>query len=179
MSGSPVTATPRLALRRFDEGDAPFVLALLNDAAFLRFIGDRGVRSLEDAHAWIEAGPRASYERNGFGLYVVETRNPVTTVGMCGILKRDQLPDPDLGFAFAAEHRAKGYGGEAASAVLEYARDSLGLTRIAAIVSPDNAPSLRALTKLGFVFERMVRMAENEPEILYLACELDGRGRQE
>jgi RimJ/RimL family protein N-acetyltransferase len=168
--------TPRLELRRLDEEDAPFMLALLNDEAFLRYIGDRNVRTDDDARAYIRTGPMASYEQHGHGLYLVVAKADRRPVGTCGILRRETLPDPDLGFAFAAEHRGKGYGQEAAAAVLAYARKSLGMTRMAAIVSPDNQPSLRALAKLGFAFERMVRMKEDEPEILYLACALDGNG---
>lgn len=168
--------TPRLELRRLDEDDAPFMLALLNDAAFLRFIGDRNVRTDDDARDYIRTGPMASYEQHGHGLYLVVAKEDRKPVGICGILRREALPDPDLGFAFTAEHRGNGYGTEAAAAVLAYARDALGMTRMAAIVSPDNEPSLRALARLGFAFERKVRMKEDEPEILYLVCALGGPG---
>ena len=168
--------TARLELRRLDEDDAPFMLALLNDAAFLRYIGDRNVRTDDDARAYIRTGPMASYEQHGHGLYLVVAKEGRRPVGTCGILRRETLPDPDLGFAFSEEHRGKGYGREAAAAVLAYARRSLGMTRMAAIVSPENEPSLRALASLGFAFERMVRMKEDEPEILYLACELPDPG---
>ena len=170
-----VLETPRLTIRRLDEDDAPFMHALLNDAAFIRFIGDRNVRTHEEARAYIRSGPMTSYEQHGHGLYLVAAKESGEPIGTCGILRREMLPDPDLGFAFAADHRGKGYGKEAASAVLEYARSSLGMSRIAAIVSPDNEPSLRALGSLGFAFERMVRMKDDEPEIYYLACALDGR----
>lgn len=167
-----VLETPRLILRRLAEDDGPFMLGLLNDAAFLRYIGDRNVRTGEDARAYIRNGAMASYEQHGHGLYLVVTKEHGEPVGTCGILRRETLPDPDLGFAFAEAHRGKGYGREAAAAVLEHAKASLGMTRVAAIVSPDNAPSLRALELLGFAFERMVRMADGEPEILYLARDL-------
>ena len=152
------------------------MLALLNDEAFLRFIGDRNVRTEDEARAYIRNGAMASYEANGYGLYLVESRKHGAPIGLCGVLKREVLPDPDLGFAFSAEHRSRGYGREAAAATLEYARRTLGFQRIAAIVSPGNEASLRLLHALGFAFERMVRMTEEEPEIFYLARELDGRG---
>ena len=174
---STVLVTPRLLLRRLTEDDAPFMLALLNDAAFLRFIGDRHVRTEDEARAYIRTGAIASYEANGYGLYLVESKEHGTPIGLCGVLRRDALPDPDLGFAFSAEHRSRGYGKEAATATLDYARRTLGLPRIAAIVSPENEISLRLLRGLGFAFERMVRMAEDEPEIFYLARELNGRAR--
>ncbi len=172
---STILETPRLRLRRLSEDDAPFMLALLNDEAFLRFIGDRNVRTEDEARAYILNGAMASYEANGFGLYLVESKAHGAPIGLCGVLRRDSLPDPDLGFAFTAEHRSRGYGKEAAAATLEYAARTLGLPRIAAIVSPDNDASLRVLHGLGFAFERMVRMSEDEPEILYLARELNGR----
>lgn len=172
-----ILETPRLMLRRLDEEDAPFMLALLNDAAFIRYIGDRKVRTEAEAREYIRTGAMASYAQHGHGLYLVVAKQGNEPIGTCGILRRDVLPDPDLGFAFAAEHRARGYGREAASAVLEYAKHSLGLARIAAIVSPENEPSLRVLSRLDFVFERMVRMSADEPEILYLARELDGEAQ--
>ena len=172
-----ILETQRLTIRKLDEDDAPFMLALLNDEAFIRFIGDRQVRTEEEARAYIRTGAMASYAEHGHGLYLVESRQLRVAIGTCGILRREALPDPDLGFAFAAEHRAKGYGREAASAVLQYAKNVLGIARIAAIVSPANEPSLRLLYSLGFLFERMVRMTEDEPEILYLTRELDGATR--
>jgi RimJ/RimL family protein N-acetyltransferase len=172
---STILETPRLLLRRLSEDDAPFMLAILNDEAFLRFIGDRNVRTEDEARAYIRNGALASYEANAYGLYLVESKEHGAPVGLCGVLRRDILPDPDLGFAFRAEHRSRGYGKEAAAATLEYARHTLGFPRIAAIVSPENAASLRLLHGLGFAFERMVRMTEGEPEILYLVRELNDR----
>lgn len=169
-----ILETQRLSLRRLSEDDAPFMLALLNDEAFIRFIGDRKVRTIDEARAYIRNGAIASYETHGFGLYLVQSKELGAPIGLCGVLKRDSLPDPDLGFAFTAEHRSRGYGREAAVATLAYARHELGIGRIGAIVSPDNAASRRLLQGLGFTYERMVRMADDEPEILYLTRELDG-----
>ena len=143
----------------------------LNDAAFSRYIGDRNVRTEDDARAYIRTGAMASYAQHGHGLYLVESKELHGPIGTCGILRRKALPDPDLGFAFAADHRGKGFGKEAASAMLAHARE-LGMPRLAAIVSPENEPSRRLLEGLGFGFQRMVRMAEDEPEILYLVREL-------
>ena len=157
--------TPRLTLRRFVPEDAPFVVTLLNDAAFLRFIGDRGVRTPDDALGWIANGPAASYARHGHGLYLVSRRDDGVPIGICGVLRRDNLPDPDLGFAFLPEFRSQGYGLAAATAALRQAREALGIGRIAAVVSPDNVASIGLLRKLGFVHEGMVRMAEDEAEI--------------
>lgn len=157
--------TARLRLRELAAADAPFILALLNEPSFIQNIGDRGVRTLEDARAYIENGPLTSYARFGFGLYLVELIESGESIGICGILQRDALPDPDLGFAFLPAHWNRGYAVESASAVRHYARAELGLGRLLAITNPANAGSIRVLEKLGFRFERMTRMAEGQPEL--------------
>ncbi len=149
-----VIETPRLVLRRQTAEDAGFILNLMNDPEWIRHIGDRGVRTHEEARAYIQAGAVKMYDRHGFGLYIVELKGEHTPVGICGLVKRDALDDVDLGFALARKYRGKGYAREAAAATVVYARDVLGLGRIAAIVSPDNAASLRLLEGLGFSFER-------------------------
>ncbi|MGH8721280.1 MAG: GNAT family N-acetyltransferase [Burkholderiales bacterium] len=81
---------------------------------------------------------------------------------MCGVLKRDALPDPDIGFSFLPEHWSQGYALESARAVMRHAREVLGLGRIVAITTKDNEPSIRLLEKLGFRFERMIPMGDEE-----------------
>jgi len=164
--GAPIEIeTERLVLRPLTAGDAGWILELLNDPAFLRYIGDKGVRARADACRYIETGPMASYERHGFGLLRVELKDGGEPIGMCGLLKRDYLPDVDIGFALLPAHRSKGYTLEAASAVLGCARDTLGLERVLAITSPDNVASIGLIERLGFRFERMARPAANEPEV--------------
>jgi RimJ/RimL family protein N-acetyltransferase len=157
--------TPRLRLRRLCAGDAAFMCALLNDPAFLRHIGDRGVRSPEDAVRYILAGPVASYSRFGYGLYLVELRDGGEPIGICGPLRRETLPDADLGFALLPAFRERGFAREAAEAVLVHARDALGLRRLLAITSQDNAPSIQLLLKLGFRFERLARLSQGDAEL--------------
>jgi RimJ/RimL family protein N-acetyltransferase len=164
-----VLTTKRLTLRRLSPADAEFILELLNDAAFLRFIGDKAVRSTDDARRYILDGPMASYEQNGFGLWLVELKETGLAVGICGLLKRESLPDVDIGFAFLPAYRSQGYALESASAVLNYGRTELGLKRIVAITSSDNAGSIRVLEKMGMRFERMITMSAGEPEIQLLA----------
>lgn len=146
--------TERLILREFTFDDAPFILTLLNDPSFLRFIGDKKVRTLEAARQYLTAGPMASYAQHGFGLNLVELKDSHTPIGMCGLLKREDLPDPDIGFAFLQDFRSKGLAFEAAAAVLNDARERLGLKRFLAIVMPDNEASIKLLEKLGMRFER-------------------------
>lgn len=168
----PVLETTRLTLRRFSIDDADFVLELVNDPSFLRHIGDKGVRTRADACQYILTGPIASYERFGFGLFVVELKDSGEPIGMCGLLKRDVLPDADVGFAFLPRFRSRGYAFESASAVLAYARDPCGLARVLAITSVDNVPSISLLGKLGFRFERMTRLTEGGPEISVFASDV-------
>lgn len=151
-----VCETERLFLRLLATDDAPFILALLNEPSFLQNIGDKGVRSIEDARQYIQQGPQASYTKNGFGLYLVALKEARTPLGICGLIKRDGLDDPDIGYAFLPKFWSQGYAIEAASAVMIFAREALGINRIVAITSPDNLPSIRVLNKLGLQFETMI-----------------------
>ena len=146
----PLLITPRLSLDRIVPEDAEFLLRLLNEPSFLQHIGDRGVRTIEDAHRYIATGPLDSYARFGFGLYLVRRRDDDAPVGICGVLRRPALHDPDLGYALVPEFWRLGYAREAATAVLAHARDELKLTRLMAIVSPDNHPSIALLESLAF-----------------------------
>ena len=166
-----VLATKRLTLRRLSPDDAGFIVELLNDPAFLRFIGDKAVRNADDARQYILDGPVASYDRNGFGLWLVALKETGLSVGICGLLKRESLPDVDIGFAFLPAYRSQGYAFESASAVLDYGRTELGLKRIVAITNPDNAGSIRVLEKMGMRLERMIAISDGEPEIQLLATE--------
>ena len=166
-----VLTTPRLTLRRLSPDDAEFIVELLNDPAFIQFVGDKAVRNADDARRYILEGPVASYERNGFGLWMVELRDSGLAVGMCGLLKRESLADVDIGFAFLPAYRSQGYAFESASAVLDYGRTEFGLRRIVAITDPENAGSLRVLQKIGMRFERMIAVSEGGPEIQLLAIE--------
>ena len=156
-----VLETERLSLRRLTIDDAEFILALLNEPSFLRYIGDKKVRNLDDARQYILNGPVGSYERHGFGLNCVELRESHTPIGMCGLLKRDELSDPDIGFALLPDFWSKGFAFEAAQAVLKDARERLKIQRILAITSLDNDASITLLERLGFRFEDIVQLSPN------------------
>lgn len=164
-----VIVTPRLVLRRFVEDDAPFVLELLNEDGFLRHIGDRGVRTLEQARAYVRDGPQASYARHGHGLWCVVRTGDRAAIGMSGLLRRDALDAPDLGYAFLASSWGNGYAIEAAAAVVGYARDPLHVERVLAIVSPGNDRSIHLLARLGFVPEGTTRLKAEAPEVRLFA----------
>lgn len=163
--------TERLTLRELSEGDASFILRLLNEPSFLRFIGDKGVRNLDDARSYILTGPVDSYERHGFGLYCVQLRNTGSPIGICGLLKRESLADVDIGFAFLPEFWNKGYAFESASAVLCYGKDLLKLPRIVAITDKDNDASAKLLEKLGLRFDRMIKLPGDTYEIRLFTTE--------
>jgi [ribosomal protein S5]-alanine N-acetyltransferase len=173
--GASVLETERLRLRELTLDDAPFVLRLLNDPSFLRYIGDRGVRNLTDARRYIACGMRDSYSRHGFGLWLVELpalsgQSSATGygIGLCGMVSRAGLPSPDIGFAFLPAWWSQGYAHEAAAAVMAHAQRVIGLRRVLAIASPRNASSLRLLSKLGFAYERDVLMpGESEPVAMF------------
>jgi RimJ/RimL family protein N-acetyltransferase len=160
-----VLTAGRVRVRPLAPADAPFIVDLLNDPAFIRNIGDRGVRTDEDARGYLSAGPLASYERHGFGLSAVELTGGGAPIGICGLLHRDELPAPDLGFAFLPAFRSRGLAYEAAAAVKADAHARLGFATLFAIVNPDNAPSIRLLERLGFTFERMFRLAAETKDL--------------
>ncbi len=169
--------TPRLYLRRFDgiRGDEPgFMLGLLNEPSFLRHIGDRGVRTLEAAHDYIAMGPILSYQRHGFGMNMVELAATGEVVGVCGLVQRDSLPEPDLGYALLPSYLGQGYAGEAAAAVLTDARDVLHIDRILAITDPDNVASIALLLRLGFTFESMLQLTPGEKHLRLYASKPNG-----
>jgi RimJ/RimL family protein N-acetyltransferase len=163
-----VCETPRLLIRRLDATDAPFILRLLNEPSFLENIGDRGVRSLDDARAYLTKGPLASYEQHGFGLLHVSRKTDGDAIGMCGLLKRDWLDAPDVGFAFFPEFWSKGYAYESSVGVIDWARHTHGITRVIGIVKPGNTGSIRVLEKLGMRFARMVTSPEGQVSSLFL-----------
>jgi RimJ/RimL family protein N-acetyltransferase len=163
--GPAALSTARLVVRELADADAPFIVALLNDPDFIRNIGDRGVRTGEDACEYLAAGPLASYARHGFGLCAVALAGTDEPIGICGLLRRDELPGPDIGFAFLPQYRAHGYAFEAAAAVKADAHARLGIQTLFAIVSPGNAPSIRLLEKLGFHREGRVRLRADDAEL--------------
>jgi RimJ/RimL family protein N-acetyltransferase len=159
-----VCETSRLRLRYLTSHDAAFILQLLNEPDFIRNIGDRGIRTVEDAKRYIQSSPVTGYQKSGYGLYLVELKEAATRIGVCGLLKRDYLQDVDVGFALSAPFRGKGYAFEAAEAVMRHGREVLGLRRIVAITSPDNHASIKVLQRLGLQFERRLQAPDVDRE---------------
>lgn len=167
----PIT-TERLTLRPFTLSDAEFIVDQVNQPSFIQNIRDVGVRTLADAEKYLENGPIASYEKNGFGLLAVILNDTAQTIGMCGLIKRDELEDVDIGYAFLPAYWSRGYAVESAKAVLTHAKDRLGLKRVVAIVDPQNTGSIRVLEKIGMTFEKMVKLSEDDIDLKLLSINL-------
>ncbi|KAB2881254.1 GNAT family N-acetyltransferase [bacterium] len=172
-----ILETDRLIIRELNSHDAEFILKLVNTPAWLKFIGDRGVKNLDDAKKYIENGPVKSYADNGFGLYLMELKNEKAPIGMCGLIKRDFLPDPDIGFALMPEFEGKGYGYESASAVLSYGQRQLGLAKIVAVTVRENVNSIHLLEKIGLREEGTVVYPGTDEELLLFGVEFNGQGK--
>ena len=167
-----ILETDRLVLREFSTEDANFILEILNEPSFIRNIGDRGVRDIDGANAYILNGPVSSYAKNGFGLYLVQLKETGESIGMCGLIKRPTLEDVDIGYAFLPKYWSKGYAVEAARAVKEQAKNMIGLNRLVAIVDPTNEGSIRVLEKIGLSYEKMVRLSEDDIELKFFSADL-------
>ena len=166
-----VLETERLLLARLSYDHCEFIFELVNEPTFKRFIGDKDVHSLEDANCYLREGPIGSYERFGYGLFLVTVKEDDMPAGICGLVRREEFDDPDLGFAFLERYRQKGYASESAGAVLEYGFYELGLRRIIAMADPDNEHSVRLLDNLGFAYERKVRMPDDDHDINLFSLE--------
>lgn len=162
-----ILETNRLTLRHVHTDDAPFILRLLNEPSWLQNIGDRHVRTLQDAESYIEYSFVAMYTRHGFGMFLVELNETQASIGLCGLIKREGLDDVDLGFAFLPEYWGKGYAFEAASPMLSYGKTAHDLSRLVAITLPTNSSSMNLLTKLGFQLEGTICLP-NDTETLNL-----------
>lgn len=165
-----ILETERLILRELVADDGEFMNALLNSPGFLKYIGDRCVRTNENAAEFIETRYRKGYRENGYGLWGVELKGG-GLIGICGFVRRDSLPGADIGFAFLPEFEGRGYAFEAASATMNFGRQNLGFTRVLAITTPDNEKSERLLLKLGFVLDRLEILAGEVSPVKVFFCD--------
>src|SRR5687768_8461812 len=161
----PELETARLTLRRLDFDDAPFLIGLLNQPSFIAHIGDRGVRNVEDANRYLRDGPMSMYQRYGFGLWHLSQRSDGAPIGMCGLLRRDTLPDVDVGYALLPQFWGRGFAFEAVEATLRHGADKFGLQRVIGVVSEGNTASIRVLEKVGMRYEGMISMRAGEPDV--------------
>lgn len=158
-----IVETERLVLRTLQLSDAAFYLALLNTPDFIANIGDRNIRTITAARESIRNGPLAMQAERGHSIYLVELKEGGAPIGMSGLIKRDTLDDVDLGYAFLPAYFGKGYAHEAALAVLQHARHTIGLARVVAITSPGNDASTKVLAKIGMRFDKLVYLTPGDP----------------
>ncbi len=168
-----ILETERLVLREFSIDDAEFILTLLNTPGWLEYIGDKNVRTVEDAVNYLENGPIKSYKENGFGLWLTSLKNNGTPIGMCGLVNRESLEDIDIGFALLPENSNLGYGYEIAQATINHAKHVLGIEKIVAITDSNNVPSIKLLNKLGLQFEKTLKLSENDTVLLFSPLNAD------
>jgi [ribosomal protein S5]-alanine N-acetyltransferase len=167
-----IISTERLHLSEFTSQDAIFIMALLNSEGWLEYIGDRHIHSTQAAEQYIERALTKNYREKGYGFYKCSLRENGETIGMCGLIKRDYLPDIDIGFAFLPEFMGQGYAFEAAAATLSFARKQLKATKIAAITIPSNLPSIKLLEKLGLTYEKTIQAPGEEVDLLLMGMDL-------
>ena len=160
-----VLETERLIVRWLTDEDADFIFALMNEPSYVRFIGDKGIRTIEDAREYVRRGPLESYERFGYGLYLTERKKDEVPIGICGLVNRDSLEGVEIGFAFLSRYWSNGYAHESAEAIVEFGKNVVGLNKILAITAPDNHSSIKLLEKIGFHFKKMISVFEGEPDV--------------
>jgi RimJ/RimL family protein N-acetyltransferase len=166
-----VIETPRLSLREMASSDDEFILALMNEPAYHQHIGDRGIRTIEGARAYILDKFVTSYAKFGHGLYLVEAKDRRRPVGICGLVKREALEHPDIGFAFLRDYWSRGFAFEAARAALDHGFGALGLRTVFGVTFQANQASIRLLEKLGLKYQKMVRIPPNDRESMLFSCE--------
>jgi len=148
------------------------MLAIWNDPAFVRFVGDRGIRTIDEARVALTEGALRLYEQYGYGPYCMVQKADSVRIGICGLFRRDVLDEPDIGFALLPPYCGIGLASEAARAVVAHARDDLGIAALTAIVSPENAASIALIEKLGLSFERGITMPGEDHEISLYSMKL-------
>ncbi|RKX31875.1 MAG: GNAT family N-acetyltransferase [Verrucomicrobia bacterium] len=163
-----IVEAPRLRLRELTVDDAEFVFRLVSEPSFLSNIGDKGVRNLDDARQFILEGPWTRQKRHGYGQFLVERKEGGVPIGVCGLIYRESLDVTDVGFAILPEYWKRGFAYEAAEAMVQYGRSTLGIDKIVGLTSEENLASISVLEKLGMKFERIVKMSEDDPgTVLY------------
>lgn len=167
MNSEEILRTERMVIRKFNLGDAIFIIHLMNTPGWLQFIGDRNMKSIDDAKNYLVSGPLQSYEEHGFGLWMVELINSKTPIGMCGLLKRETLEDIDIGYALLPDYVGQGYAFEMAAATLLHAKNNLKINKVVAITDGNNVKSIGLLNKLGLQFEREIEHADKTNTHLY------------
>ena len=168
-----IAETERLIISKFSLEDAPFLLKLINTPKYLKYIGDKNLKTVEDAENYLTNGALKSYKEHGFGFYKLQEKLSNTTIGTCGLVKRDELEDIDMGFAFLPEFEGQGFGFESSMAIIKLAKEKFHLKQLLAITLPINKNSIKLLEKLGFKYQKTVIPFDDNEELLLFAKQLD------
>jgi RimJ/RimL family protein N-acetyltransferase len=166
MKGKKIFETERLLLRELKMSDAPFIFELVNTEGWLKNIGDRNVKTINDAESFLSSGPLKSYHENNFGMWLVIEKASKASIGLCGLINRPSLDDIDIGYALLPSYYKKGYAYESAQAVYNYGKEQLGINKIVGICNVDNAASIHILQKIGLQIEK--KMPFNDLNEVYL-----------
>lgn len=164
-----IAQTQRLSISKITLEDAPFFLELVNTPNFKKYIGDKKLSTLIGVEEYLKAGILKSYEDHGFSYYKLRLHESDETLGIVGILKRDNLECPDIGFAMLPQFEGQGYGFESSKAMMQVAKDKFKIDKIAAITLEYNVNSINLITKLGLEFEKKVKPFADEEELLFFA----------
>jgi len=163
-----IIETERLKLLEFKKTDANFILELVNEPAWIEFIGEKNVHTISDAENFIINNLKPSYVNNGYGLYAIKLKKDNTSIGMCGLVNRPGLKEIDLGFACLSKYQRQGFAYESSVATLNYAKEVLKIGKVVAITSPKNKASGKLLEKLGLNFEKLINLDEDGKDICKL-----------
>lgn len=164
--GACILETERLILQRFTLQHAAFLKELMNSPGYLKYIGDRGVGDVKAAEQYIREKFMIAYAQYGYGFSVVTLKNDLIPIGGCGLIRRDGLPYPDIGFALLPEYGGMGYGFEIAAATIAHARDTLNIPQVLGITLPTNTRSIRLLERIGMEFQKMIRLPGDGEELM-------------
>jgi len=168
-----IAETDRLLLSKITIDDAPFILELVNTPDWIKYIGDRNIKTVEQAETHIKNNQLKCYETHGFGYYKLQVKaENLKTIGTSGLLRRDNLEHVDIGFSFIPDYHGKGYGFEAASEIMKLAKDKFNIKTLCAITLPINQPSINLLEKLGLSYQKTVKPFEDDEELLLFAKNL-------
>jgi RimJ/RimL family protein N-acetyltransferase len=173
----PIIETERLFLKPFSPSDSSFIVELMNTEGWIKYIGDRNIKTISQAEEYLESGPGKSYRENGFGLSLVELKAEGTPIGMCGLIKRDYLDHLDIGFAFLPAYTGQGYAYEVAHKTIEHGFKQLRQKKILAITIPSNASSIKVLEKLGFIYDKTIVSKDTSEELFLFAIDKENFGR--
>lgn len=168
-----ILETERLQIVEFTKKDADFILELVNEPAWIEFIGDKNINNLHEAAHFIEHKLQPSYKEHGFGLFLVKLKEQYSSIGMCGLVNRPGLENIDLGFSFLATHRKKSYAFESSKVMIKYAKNTLKIPKLVVITNPNNVISGKLLEKLGFTFDTLIDLAEDGKDVCKLFVQKD------